>query len=351
MLLMTMIISSVHAQHGRFNFKLIEGRGLLSRTSGASWLSLKPGQPVSISENDMLRVEGSGRGVVNYPDGSRVKMSQNAEVTVYRDAVELQVGNIWLRIRQRNDVFRVFTPMASCSVLGTSFDVNTNRFGHTTVRVFSGLVAVRANNDQRNRQLVLQQGMQTTVSDSSKVADTPGRFQASTVAQTLESQWSVRVLPSTIRQPEVTIAEPEPELEKIIDQIEYVADKIEIMPRQRTEFQQMMIDEHIKRTSVIGHSTAMDGRTYRHGAEYGHSVSRLSQHELEREYSRIRNRLLRVQSKLRQSQIQARQMVDPANPSAAYQRRVQSLQAQIRQYENEQKFLQQRLREIQVNKK
>ena len=130
------IVQASYAQHNKFYFNHYSGRAVLSRTQGATWLTLQPAQPVELHPGDIINVEGSGKGEIVFPDGTSVKMKNNAMVTLARYGINLRFGYVWLNVRRSADVFKVTTPMGSCSVLGTSFDVDVDKYGKTKVRVF-----------------------------------------------------------------------------------------------------------------------------------------------------------------------------------------------------------------------
>ncbi|MDD3148843.1 MAG: FecR family protein, partial [Candidatus Riflebacteria bacterium] len=143
--------NAAEAQHDKYFFTTLAGRAVISRTSGSTWLALQQAQPVELKPGDMVNVEGDGRGELRFPDGTTARLKNNAMLTIMRYGINQRLGNIWLNVRRGSDIFKVVTPLGSCSVLGTSFDVYVDRFGKSAVRVFSGLVAVRAADDSRNR--------------------------------------------------------------------------------------------------------------------------------------------------------------------------------------------------------
>lgn len=366
--------TSLFAQHDKFFFRLLEGRGQLSRTNGSTWLALQEIQPVDLVPGDMLQLGANGRGLIFYPDGTAIRIKNNALVTVLRDGIQLRLGYAWLQVRRRSDIFKVFTPLASCHVLGTSFDVDVNRFGRSEVRVFEGIVAVRANDDERNRQLVLQADMKTVVNDSTRVADQPDRFQASTLMTSLNSEWTSRSLIRTERPMQMPLESGLPALRDEIDDAvsglppvteiidEFHADtpekmRIDTIARQRSGFYQMMRERHLNRDAEIGSSIedADEMRRRMHGYEigqYNRPGSMINdQPSLDRESYIMRNRLLRVQSQIRQAEIEIGSMISQNNPSPAHLRRITSLQHRLREFEQEQRALINRLRDLRTRKR
>lgn len=381
------------AQHDKYFFRTIEGRAVMSRTGGSTWLALQEIQPVELKPGDIVNVEGNGRGELSFPDGTLVRMKNNAMVTLLRYGINLRLGNVWLNVRRSSDIFKVITPLGSCSVLGTSFDVDVDRFGKTQVRVFSGIVAVRAEADTRNRQLVLQPGMRTTVVEKTKVADKPDKFQASTIETSLTSEWGSRnMAPPTgfkplgkshLSQPamqpavsgETAISQPDsalppirpeiqtgqielPPVNEIVDGITPTpADKTQIIARQRSGFLEMLRQQQLARDSVIGggFEPKDEMRRDQHGSELGqhhHLNFNVSDDaSLDREYYNLRNRLLRVQSQLRQTELEMAALVAQNIATSAQRRKISSLQALLLDLQGEHRTLATRLRDIQAKKR
>jgi hypothetical protein len=364
---------TARAQHAKFIFSMIKDRAVLSRSGGSTWLALGM-QPVEVKPGDLLKVEGEGRGELRYPDGTIVRLSSGASITILRSGVQLQKGYIWLKVRRRADMFKVFSPLGSCSVLGTSFDVNVDRFGKTSVRVFSGIVAVRANDDSRNRQLVLQSGMRTVISEKTRIDDKPMKFQASTIEAKLLSDWESRKLDNNsnyLAAPKVddglppmlpeldtghTIMGREPEVEEKSPE-QAKADRIQIIARQRNSFLENLRKQELKKNSVIG--SRFEEKDYMrnntHGYEFGQYKEPSSfitdDPSLRMEYFQIRNRLLRVQSQIRQKEMEMTSLVNQTVPTSQSKRDAQKMQADLLVLQQEHKQLILRLRNLQTRKR
>ncbi|KAF1082396.1 MAG: hypothetical protein GQF41_1117 [Candidatus Rifleibacterium amylolyticum] len=401
--LMLMICGIAQAQHDKYFFRTLEGRAVLSRTGGSTWLALSQVQPVEIRPGDMVSVEGNGRGELLFPDGSVARLKNNAMVTLLRYGLNMRHGYIWMTVRRSSDIFRVVTPLGSCSVLGTSFDVDVDRFGKTHVRVFSGIVAVRAEADSRNRQLVLQPGMRTTVTDKTKVADYPDKFSHSTIEPALISEWSSRAFapqtsagmptatmspatleaPAQSQAPTIKIEPPppgpghaattglppiRPEIEGAQTDLPPVYEVIEglepdkssrkgIIARQRSAFLDMLRKQQLERDSVIGgrFEEEEEMRRDQHATELGHyhrPVSTVSDNEsLDREYYNLRNRVLRVQSQIRQTELEISTLINQGVGTSAQRRKVASLQGALVELQTEQRVLTHRLHDLQTKKR
>lgn len=174
-------------------FQLLRGRAALSRNGGSTWLDLGP-EPIAVRFQDMLRSEGDARAELKFPDGSLLRIKANTRLTLLKGGVQLQVGECWFNLKKQPTLFQVTTPTTLCGVLGTTFDVGADRFGRTQVRVFDGIVSVKAHGDARNRQLVLQRGMMTSLSDREHTGDQIRRFDASGEDARIQSEWK-NILP------------------------------------------------------------------------------------------------------------------------------------------------------------
>lgn len=195
-LIVVSLPSTIWGQGGEIKLHLVQGRVALSRTGGGTWLELGH-QPLSLRTGDMVRTDSSSLGEIRLDDGSLFRLKANSVLTLVPEGIRLQTGDVWISLTGRWQNFSVITPTAECRVLGTVFDVNADRFGHTRVRVFRGIVAVRGVEDKRRTQLVLQRGMTTTVKTSDSIDETPGRFNPATVEAQLKSDWERRLLPPT----------------------------------------------------------------------------------------------------------------------------------------------------------
>ncbi len=187
-ILLCLAVATAAAAEDGITFQLLRGRAALSRTNGGTWLELGP-EPVAVQIQDMLRTEGETRGELKFPDGSLFRVKSNSLLTLLPDGLQLQVGESWFNLRKQGRTFQVITPTTVCGVLGTTFDVTVDKYGRTQVRVFEGLVGVRARDDQRRRQIVLQRGMQTSVRDRGYTGDQVQKFDPGALENELKKQW------------------------------------------------------------------------------------------------------------------------------------------------------------------
>ncbi|MDD3002157.1 MAG: FecR family protein [Candidatus Riflebacteria bacterium] len=338
----TALSAGAQARQGKYFFYPLIGRSVLSRTSGSTWLALQKSQPVEVKAGDLINVEGNGRGELHFPNGSVVRIKNNAMVTVLRYGISLRLGYAWLNIRRSTDTFYTVTPLGTCRVLGTSFDVDVDRFGKSHVRVFDGIVAVSANESATAKQLVLQAGMRTNVTDKTKVNDKPDKFNSQTIAAAIASEWEPRQFADE-GMPEVA-----PYLKQEVEKYEAPAepvsktDDFKTAVRQRSEFQEMLMRRQLAKDSVIGGYTSAFGEPDKTGNDS--LVSEKNQ--ADREYTSLRNRLLRVQGEIMQSEMQIKGMIAENINTLTQRRKISEAQTNLRSLQLEHRVLQNRLRAI-----
>lgn len=394
LVLLLLVSTGSYAQHNKYFFYPYGGRAVLSRTQGSTWLALKPGQPVELQLGDIINVEGDGRGEITFPDGTSVRMKNNAMVTLARYGINLRYGYVWLNVRRSADVFKLTTPLGTCSVLGTSFDVDVDKYGKAKVRVFQGIVALRAADDKRNKQLVLQAGMHSLLGDSTKVSDKPEKFQHQGIEASMQSEWGKRQvfqgytgqLPvvttkiaaeefadrKNVSAPVITLDGKLPTMrtdkeiemdfkpiEKILEKepVKEEAKKTKIIARQRSDFAEMLRQQQLERDSIIGFSIPEKSDMLKdgHGLSFGETSRTASsitdQSSSNREYSLIRNRLLRVQSQIRQKEMEISALCSKNDSSTGNRLKISQLQGVLSDLRAENRVLTAKLRELQHKKK
>ena len=385
--------TAAYAQHDKYFFYHFGGRAVLSRTQGSTWLSLQPGQPMELHPGDIINVEGDGKGEITFPDGTSVRMKNNAMVTLSRYGINLRFGYVWLNVRRSSDVFKVTTPFGTCSVLGTSFDVDVDKYGKARVRVFNGIVAVRASEEKKNKQLVLQAGMHTLLADSTKVADKPEKFQYQSLEAQMKSEWEQRsfygftpgklrnktlaeemverkqdtapvvttnsLLPSLNKenQMEMQFRPIEKLLEKEPESFSEEKGKVKILARQRSEFAEMLRQQQLERDSVIGFSIPQkkDMMSDGHAVSFGESSripKGITDHaSLDRECAQLRNRLLRVQSLIRQTEMEIGALCSNNDDSTGNRLKINYAQRKLSDLRSENRVLTSKLYELQHKKR
>ncbi len=387
LLILLSVVAVGHGQtgqrggHGKYYFYPLTGRAILSRTEGANWLALQKAQPVEVRPGDMINVEGTGRGELHFPDGSVVRIKNNAMLTLGRYGISLRLGYAWLNVRRSTDTFTVNTPLGTCTVLGTSFDLSVDQFGKGLVRVFDGIVAVKAAEMEGRRQLVLQQSMQTRLTDRNKISQRPDKFNSQTIGKAIASEWEPRQfmderLPASL-QPSLppeemekkrTLQAPsqipvglplmrpeiEEQLEKAKETYEYRPSETvtegEFTVRKRSEFQEMLMQRQLSRDSVIGgYNLKEEMEKDGHGKGFGHSArarSGIAVSGGNHDYAGARNRLLRLQGEISQLKMQINGMISENKTTLTHQRKISEAQGQLVELQQEHRFLQNQLRNM-----
>lgn len=362
---------SAYGQHGKFVYTPTSGQTMLSRTDGSTWLALGK-HPVSVNVGDVLKLKGAGKGSLMFPDGTITHLKSKANAIIMRNGLRLRIGYVWAKVRRRADIFKITTPLGSCNVLGTSLDVKINRFGHTVVRVFSGIVAVRAHEDSKNRQLVLQKGMKTTLMNKTKIANKPEKFQDVPIATKLKAEWEVRkfnkqqkivfgkdlppILPELDEQPTI-LTKPFFNTKTKYKKKPLKKEKIQILVRQRSDFQEMLRKQSLKKGSVIGGRFKEKKKMIKrgHGTELGqyYKTEKIIRNDtdLRTEHFQYRNRLLRTQSQIRQSNMEREDLIKRNSTSATVLRQIERLQRDLVRLKQEHRQLLLIIRNIQVRKR
>lgn len=97
-----------------------------------------------LDSGDSLRTKENSYAELRFSDGSIVKVSENTEVSIYKDYLSLAIGYIRLYITKLFPNFEVRTPSAVAGVRGTEFSVEVLEDQTTIVTVYEGEVDVTA---------------------------------------------------------------------------------------------------------------------------------------------------------------------------------------------------------------
>ena len=119
------------------------------------------GEATHVAAGNTLATGPGGSLMLNWIDGTRVKMGPNTVLTVLKcqlnrsteartSVFKLDVGQIWIRILKalsQQSKFEVRTPTATAGVRGTIFSVKVTSDGDTQISVYDGSVSVRTGHD------------------------------------------------------------------------------------------------------------------------------------------------------------------------------------------------------------
>ncbi len=390
-------------QQNKFYFNNFSGRAQLSRTSGSTWLTLAQGEIVEVKPGDIIALEG-GRGELRFPNGSTVKIKNGAIVTLDRYGIGMRVGYAWADIRKSGEIFKISFPFGSCHVLGTSFDVDIDKYGKTKVRTMSGIVAVRAADSKISKQLVLQAGMSTYLAGKSSLPEKPDRFQHVTELAKLDSEWdtrhisytqpviSGRYLPGDEQSSEggflpliksdsgssamdATKARMEMQRERVGTGMDSLRQKLarqremsgqrmeaektraaETMAREKDSYDRMIQAGKPDKDPVIAASKSQEDVLKRVASSKHFGESKFTEKSVknladkEREYETGRAQLRRLENRIRGLESEIRAMIAQNNSAPAFQRKIIEAQKEVKDLQMQRRILDQRLRSMQRKK-
>ncbi|MCX5794334.1 MAG: FecR family protein [Elusimicrobia bacterium] len=117
---------------------------------------------------DQVRTASGSSATIGFDDGSRINLEANGsfilqEATSGGTSLKLAIGVLraWVD-KALSRRFEVRTPTAVCSVRGTEFSVDVNVQGHTSIQMFSGMLAVA---DQHGNETVIRDQQSLRVTD------------------------------------------------------------------------------------------------------------------------------------------------------------------------------------------
>ncbi|MGC8970751.1 MAG: FecR family protein [bacterium] len=106
------------------------------------WVPVSKGD--ILDDGDSLRTKENSYAELKFSDGSIVKVSENTDLSIYKDYLSLAIGYIRLYITKLFPNFEVRTPSAVAGVRGTEFSVEVLIDQTTIVTVYEGEVDVTA---------------------------------------------------------------------------------------------------------------------------------------------------------------------------------------------------------------
>jgi ferric-dicitrate binding protein FerR (iron transport regulator) len=119
-----------------------EGVVLKKVTTQNIWIYADKGDV--LDDGDSLKTGKNSYAELEFSDGSRVKISQETEVSIYKDYFSLAIGYIRLYITKLFPNFEIRTPSAIAGVRGTEFTVEVLEDQTTIVTVYEGEVDLMA---------------------------------------------------------------------------------------------------------------------------------------------------------------------------------------------------------------
>ncbi len=164
---------------------LFLGNCSFMRAGWNNWLGVSSHQPLVVSPGDKIKTNDRSYAELRLSDGGSINIKPESSITFAGNSVQIKYGEIWVHAVKQKEAFQILTPKAICTILGTLVNVSVDPFGRTKIRTVEGIISVRANEDPRKRQLILQRGMMTTITDSKRTEEIPQKFNPEEAAKDL----------------------------------------------------------------------------------------------------------------------------------------------------------------------
>jgi hypothetical protein len=126
--------------------------GSLQLKSGEAWNALSVGD--DLKAGDVIKTGAPGRAIVNFDDGSAVRLDANTEVFIQQcdnEAIVLAQSNgqIYNRVHKSDSlIFSVLGKETRITAMGTAFTVNMNRADQVIIKVLESKVKVEEKQKQ-----------------------------------------------------------------------------------------------------------------------------------------------------------------------------------------------------------
>jgi hypothetical protein len=135
----------------------LSGNVFIMKAGTRVWKPVGAGH--ALAAGDQVRTVAGASATIAFDDGSRINLGANGAFTLQESTADgtflrLSLGSLraWVN-KALSRRFAVRTPTAVCSVRGTEFSVEVNAQGHTSVQMFSGILAVA---DQRGNETLIR---------------------------------------------------------------------------------------------------------------------------------------------------------------------------------------------------
>ncbi len=124
------------------------------------WVPARVAYP--LYDRDTLRTEGDGYAVIQLIDNSLARVRPNSVLVVrgeqnkrggLNSRIQVESGEVNLRVEGRVSEYEVSTPTAVAAVKGTEFDTEVLGDGSTVVTCYTGVVEVTATNSRQVQSL------------------------------------------------------------------------------------------------------------------------------------------------------------------------------------------------------
>ncbi len=180
------------------------GNILISQSSSNNWIKVKIPQQ-AINYGNELELKDKATALLKYKNGSKISLSNKANIKVLASSVYLKKGRAWFKINKTSKTFEIRTPCAVMEILGTVFMVSHDDKKGTVVYVKSGKVSVKNRLIEKtvttgnyvcikseNEFFELQKRGENnkTVKNNSRIPD-PASTTSSTNTDIIEPEWDI----------------------------------------------------------------------------------------------------------------------------------------------------------------
>ena len=92
----------------------------------------------ALHKGQTLKTIGNSKALLEWNDGSQLYINKETELDIHISSypLTLRIGEIFAMMNPQKEVFKIKTPSAVLSVIGTDFDTEVNKENQTTLRVF-----------------------------------------------------------------------------------------------------------------------------------------------------------------------------------------------------------------------
>jgi len=100
---------------------------------------------MGIREGETIVTKEKGRALLELKDGSNIWLNESTEISLptAQFRLSLVAGEFFAMMKRQKDAFRIKTPSAALSVLGTDFDAEVNEKKETILSVLKGKVSFK----------------------------------------------------------------------------------------------------------------------------------------------------------------------------------------------------------------
>jgi hypothetical protein len=124
-----------------------------------------------VTESTMVETGADGFAVIDYPDGTSIKLRPNTIVVLEQNHIYVKSGRTWFNVEKRADNELIIeAPTAIAGIRGTEFLVNVEPDGTTNFQLIEGSVEI--SDSKQKSSIILNAGMEVTVQAGTSTLNT-----------------------------------------------------------------------------------------------------------------------------------------------------------------------------------